>query len=203
MIKLSDLLDNIRCSYEVVTEPAVIARVEKRFKSEAAVLKSLGFVPVGVLREITGPFYWINRILTCLAMLKGREVISMRWPLRMAICVPLFAHPRNLIGDNLRRVRFEKDITQTDLAARCSVRGWDISQVAIAKIESGYRSVTDVEAVLLCSALKLELSDLLASPKSAPKRVNGGMERKLPAQGKSGGQKLYGWRVKSTSHKGR
>lgn len=110
----------------------------------------------------------------------------------------MFSHPRNLVGESLRRIRFERGIKQKDLAARCAVRGWDVGPVAIAKIEGGSRSVSDVEAVVLCAVLKIELSDLLPSPNSVPCRVNGGMEKKTRAQGKCGGQKLYGWRLKAT-----
>jgi len=62
---------------------------------------------------------------------------------------------RNVIGERVRlaRKRAKPPITQTDLAARLQVQGLRFERVTISKIETGYREVTDVEAVAIAKAL--------------------------------------------------
>ncbi len=62
--------------------------------------------------------------------------------------------PRNVIGAELQKVRLEKGLSQTELAAICQRQGWDISRNVIAKIEAKTRCVTDFEILLLADALK-------------------------------------------------
>jgi len=70
---------------------------------------------------------------------------------------------RNIIGERVRlaRKRAEPPITQTDLAARLQVEGLRLERVTISKIETGYREVTDVEAVAIAKALGVTISWLL------------------------------------------
>lgn len=61
----------------------------------------------------------------------------------------------------LARKRAKPPITQTDLAARLQVEGLRLERVTISKIETGYREVTDVEAVAIAKALGVTISWLL------------------------------------------
>jgi len=70
---------------------------------------------------------------------------------------------RNIIGERVRlaRERAKPVITQADLAARLQVEGLRIERVTISKIETGYREVTDVEAMAIAKALGVTVSWLL------------------------------------------
>jgi transcriptional regulator with XRE-family HTH domain len=70
---------------------------------------------------------------------------------------------RNVIGERVRlaRERAKPPITQADLAARLQIEGLRLERVAISKIETGYREVTDVEAIAIAKALGVTISWLL------------------------------------------
>lgn len=68
--------------------------------------------------------------------------------------------PQNIVGEQVRKLRYACEWTQEALAAKCNVLGWDISRGALAKIESGLRCVTDAELFVLAKVLKIELRDL-------------------------------------------
>jgi transcriptional regulator with XRE-family HTH domain len=70
---------------------------------------------------------------------------------------------RNIIGERVRlaRERAKPLITQADLAARLQVEGLRLERVTISKIETGYREVTDVEAVAIAKALGVTVGWLL------------------------------------------
>ena len=50
---------------------------------------------------------------------------------------------------------------QNDLAARCTLLGFDIGRGTISHIETGLRGVSDLELVLLAKALRTRLEDLV------------------------------------------
>ena len=52
-------------------------------------------------------------------------------------------------------------VTQADLAARLQIEGTRLERVTISKIETGYREVTDVEAVAIAKVLGVTVSWLL------------------------------------------
>ena len=62
---------------------------------------------------------------------------------------------RNIIGNRVKLARKKAipQITQKDLVARLQLEGLQIERVAISKIETGYREVTDVEIVALAKSL--------------------------------------------------
>ena len=70
---------------------------------------------------------------------------------------------RNVIGERvqLARERAKPRITQADLAARLQIEGLRLERVTISKIETGYREVTDVEAIAIAKALGVTISWLL------------------------------------------
>ena len=54
----------------------------------------------------------------------------------------------NICGENIRQIRAKKKVTQTDLAARLQVRGVQINQNSICRIERGKRVVADYIACM-------------------------------------------------------
>jgi len=70
---------------------------------------------------------------------------------------------RNIIGERVRlaRERAKPLITQADLAARLQVEGLRLDRVTIPKIETGYREVTDVEAMAIAKTLGVTVGWLL------------------------------------------
>ena len=79
------------------------------------------------------------------------------------------AHPRNIIGPQLRRLRMERGLSQTAFAALCQRIGWDIGRDTIKHMEEGARWVADMELVLLAQCLGVTVDTLLPSPRQAVK----------------------------------
>jgi len=73
--------------------------------------------------------------------------------------------PRNISGSQLQKLRLEQSISQTELAASCQRKGWDITRYVIAKIESRSRCVSDFELMLLAEILGVSVSALLPNQK--------------------------------------
>ena len=67
----------------------------------------------------------------------------------------------NICGENIRQIRMRKKVTQTDLAARLQVRGVQLNQNSICRIEKGKRVVADYELLIIADALGLPVTDLL------------------------------------------
>tara|TARA_R110002096_G_scaffold342549_2_gene535530 strand:+ start:1559 stop:1840 length:282 start_codon:yes stop_codon:yes gene_type:complete len=70
---------------------------------------------------------------------------------------------RNAIGPQMRKLRFNRDWTQDQLAAKLQLAGLEFDRVAVAKIESQIRSVYDFELVVIAQVLGVALVDLLPS----------------------------------------
>lgn len=70
---------------------------------------------------------------------------------------------RNLVGNRIRQARHQAKpkITQKELLARLAVRGIELDNTAISKIESQTRSVTDIELVGIADSLKVSILWLL------------------------------------------
>ncbi len=66
---------------------------------------------------------------------------------------------RNIIGKRVKLARrnSKPPITQSDLAARLQIQGLYFERVTIAKIEIGYREVTDIEAKAIAKALSVNI----------------------------------------------
>lgn len=67
---------------------------------------------------------------------------------------------RNIVGKEVRRLRYERGMSQPALAAKCQRLGWDIERDTIAKIEATARWVGDFELVKLARALEVPLDAL-------------------------------------------
>jgi len=67
---------------------------------------------------------------------------------------------QNIVGPQVRKLRYQAGITQDGLAARCGVLGWDLSRATLSKIEAQLRCVTDVELDILAKALRVGIVHL-------------------------------------------
>lgn len=68
---------------------------------------------------------------------------------------------RNIVGTQVRRLRSAANLTQDELAARCTLCGFDIGRASVSHIETGLRGVSDLEMVLLAKALRVQITDLV------------------------------------------
>ena len=65
------------------------------------------------------------------------------------------------IGQNIRRIREEKGMTQEILAARLQTMGCDITRSAVAKIEVGQRHLYPDELILIKEILQTTFDEIL------------------------------------------
>lgn len=79
---------------------------------------------------------------------------------------------RNAIGENLRRIRSAKKLSQQRLSIECARLGYDFPRGTLAKVEAGIRAVSDIELFVLSHVLKVELSELF--PDDLLKRIGSG-----------------------------
>ena len=70
---------------------------------------------------------------------------------------------QNIVGPQVRRLRYQQGLTQDMFAACCARKGWDISRATLSKIEAQLRCVVDSEMVVLAAALNVQLEELLPS----------------------------------------
>jgi transcriptional regulator with XRE-family HTH domain len=75
------------------------------------------------------------------------------------------AKVQNIVGPQIRKLRYQQNLTQEQLAARCGIRGWDISRATLSKIEAQIRCVNDSELEVLADALGVKM-DILFPPRS-------------------------------------
>lgn len=67
----------------------------------------------------------------------------------------------NASGENVRRIREGKKLSQEQLAAWLQLEGLYINQKAISRIETGERVVADYELLYLAKVLRVRVEDLL------------------------------------------
>ena len=68
--------------------------------------------------------------------------------------------PQNIVGPQVRKIRYQQELTQEMLAARCARHDWDISRGTLSKIEAQLRCVTDSELAILARALGIAIDKL-------------------------------------------
>jgi transcriptional regulator with XRE-family HTH domain len=78
------------------------------------------------------------------------------------------AGKQNIIGAQVRRLRYAQGLTQELLAARCGLLGLELSRGTLSKIEAQIRCVSDVELQVIAEALKVPLEKLF--PPKKPSR---------------------------------
>ena len=65
------------------------------------------------------------------------------------------------VGNNIRKIRESRKMTQDTLAAKLQLCGCDITRSAVAKIEVGQRHIYPDEIILICKILKTNYETLL------------------------------------------
>ncbi len=65
----------------------------------------------------------------------------------------------NQLGNELRNLREADRMRQTELAVKLQKAGWDIELATLNRIESGARTLTDVELMLILKVLGKRLGD--------------------------------------------
>lgn len=80
--------------------------------------------------------------------------------------------PANIVGPQIRERRNQLGLTQEAFAARCQLRGLDISRGTLSQIEAQLRCVTDDELLALARILKVSTDSLFpAGLKKSKKTV--------------------------------
>ena len=64
------------------------------------------------------------------------------------------------IGQNIKRLREKKNMTQETLAAKLQLEGCDITRSAVAKIEVGQRHLYPDEIILIRKILKVDYEEI-------------------------------------------
>lgn len=79
------------------------------------------------------------------------------------------AGKQNIIGAQIRRLRYAQGLTQEMLAARCGLLGLDMSRGTLSKIEAQIRCISDSELQIIAEALKVPLEKLFP-PRKQPRK---------------------------------
>lgn len=72
---------------------------------------------------------------------------------------------RNVIGPQVRKIRFQAELSQAELAVRLQLAGLDWGRVAVAKIESRIKKVSDAELFILADVLSVRMEELFPDAK--------------------------------------
>lgn len=67
---------------------------------------------------------------------------------------------RNIIGDNVRRLRKKQKLTQEELTAKLQTVGLDIDRPMLTRIELKQREVYDYEVLGIANALNIPIEEL-------------------------------------------
>lgn len=67
----------------------------------------------------------------------------------------------NLIGENLKKLRRKKKMSQQQLSNRLELLGVYVCRGSVSRIEDYKRTVTDIELFAICEVLNVPVSDLL------------------------------------------
>ena len=68
---------------------------------------------------------------------------------------------KNIISENLKALREQNGLSQSNLAAKLQTMNINIDQQMISKIEKNNRQVTDYELACICKCLSVTPNDLL------------------------------------------
>lgn len=91
-----------------------------------------------------------------------RASFAYDWKGAPSSSVPKVERAKNVVGPQVRKLRWERGLKQREIAARLQIAGWDADRATISKIESRLRCVADYELPLLARVLKVEVSALFA-----------------------------------------
>lgn len=80
---------------------------------------------------------------------------------------------RNALGGKIRHAREAKGWSQSDLARKLQIYGWDVERTVITKIELRRRCITDYELIAIAEILEISI-DKLAQGKPLIRPLLGG-----------------------------
>ena len=69
----------------------------------------------------------------------------------------------NVVGPQIRRLRYSRGWSQSELAVKLQLAGWDISRSGVGKIESQLVWIGDYELVYLMKIFNVPLEELFPS----------------------------------------
>ena len=67
---------------------------------------------------------------------------------------------KNIVGPQVRKIRYQRGLKQRELAAKLEVAGWRIDRAGVAKIEARLIKVSDYQQIYLANALQATLEEL-------------------------------------------
>ena len=79
-----------------------------------------------------------------------------------------FGDNKNVINDNLKAIRQERNLTQSELAAKMKTYNVNLDQQMISKIENNARILTDYELASLCYILGVDIKEMLQNIDELP-----------------------------------
>lgn len=72
---------------------------------------------------------------------------------------------RNIIGDNVRRLRIQQKLTQEEFTAKLQTIGLDIDRPMLTRIELKKREVYDYEVLYISKAFNVSIEELFKKNK--------------------------------------
>jgi transcriptional regulator with XRE-family HTH domain len=78
--------------------------------------------------------------------------------------------PANVVGKEIQRRRYQQSLTQEEFAAKCQLRGLNISRGTVSQIEAQVRCVNDTELFILASILDVSTDSLYPASYRKSKR---------------------------------
>lgn len=88
------------------------------------------------------------------------SIVSVRHGRNEAVITEAMKPRRNIIGTQIRRLRYQLGWSQDQLAARLQIAGFDISRSGIAKIENGLQAVADYQTFYFMRVFNVGYLDL-------------------------------------------
>ena len=85
---------------------------------------------------------------------------------------------KNTAGREIRKLRSVKQprMTQAELARALQLKGFNIDRSGVAKIEGGFRKISDIELITIADILGVPAGDLLQEPNNMPNQTEKGIE---------------------------
>lgn len=80
------------------------------------------------------------------------------------------AKPQNIVGPQVRKLRYQREMTQESLAARCGVLGWDLGRALCRKSKRGCGASPTGNWKFWPGALKVEITALYPAKSVLRKR---------------------------------
>ena len=68
----------------------------------------------------------------------------------------------NLCGKRIAIIRKSKKLSQRKLAQKMQLLGFDVDHYFIRRVENGERFVTDIDLIIFCRALEVDITDILS-----------------------------------------